>query len=152
MFELRNEVIVPAPLDEVWPFFCDARNLERLTPSFLRFEVLTPEPIDMQKGTLIDYKLRIRGLPIRWRSEITAWEPQHRFVDEQRRGPYRCWIHEHTFEARGDETIARDYVQYDHVGGSLVNRLMVGPDVGRIFAHREKMLRQIFGDGERVAA
>lgn len=152
MYELRSEVIVPAPLDEIWPFFCDARNLERLTPSFLRFEVLTPEPIDMRKGTLIDYKLRIRGLPIRWRSEITAWEPRHRFVDEQRRGPYRCWIHEHTFEARGDETVARDYVQYDHLGGALVNRLMVGPDVLRIFAYREKMLRQIFRGGEQAAA
>jgi len=152
MYELRSEVVVPARLDEIWPFFCDARNLERLTPSFLRFEVLTPEPIDMREGTQIDYKLRIRGVPIRWRSEITAWEPQHRFVDEQRRGPYRCWIHEHTFEARGDETVARDYVQYDHLGGRLVNRLMVGPDVRRIFAHREKMLRQIFAGGEQVAA
>jgi ligand-binding SRPBCC domain-containing protein len=152
VYTLTSEIRVPAPIDEVWPFFCNARNLERLTPSFLRFEVLTPEPIDMGVGTLIDYRLRIRGLPIRWQSEITAWEPQRRFVDEQRRGPYRSWIHEHTFEADGDRTIARDFVQYDHIGGRLANRLMVGPDVRRIFAYRQRVLREIFSDNSRAAA
>jgi len=151
MFTLDTTTRISAPLDEVWPFFSNARNLERLTPAFLKFEVLTPDPIEMEVGTRIDYKLRIRGLPIRWQSEITAWEPQHRFVDEQRRGPYKAWIHEHTFEAEGDATIARDFVQYDHVGGRLANRLMVGPDVRRIFAYREKVLQEIFGATQREA-
>jgi ligand-binding SRPBCC domain-containing protein len=106
----------------------------------------------MGVGTLIDYRLRIRGLPIRWQSEITAWEPQRRFVDEQRRGPYRSWIHEHAFEADGDRTIARDFVQYDHIGGMLANRLIVGPDVRRIFAYRQRVLREIFSDDSRAAA
>jgi ligand-binding SRPBCC domain-containing protein len=152
VFTLETETIIHAPLDEVWPFFCDARNLERLTPAFLRFEVLTPEPIEMGVGTLIDYKLRIRGLPIRWQSEITAWEPPHRFVDEQRRGPYRLWHHEHTFRAEGDHTVARDLVRYDHIGGKLANRLLVGPDVRRIFAYREEVLQQIFNKSDRAAA
>jgi ligand-binding SRPBCC domain-containing protein len=152
VFTLEAEIRVAAPLDDVWPFFCDARNLERLTPSFLRFEVLTPDPIEMAVGTLIDYKLRVRGLPIRWQSEITAWEPPHRFVDEQRRGPYRCWIHEHTFEEHDGKTIARDRVRYDHIGGRLANRLMVAPDVRRIFEHRTRVLNEIFGATNEAGA
>ena len=152
MFTLDTTTRISAPLDEVWPFFSNARNLERLTPKFLKFEVLTPDPVEMAVGTRIDYKLRIRGLPIRWQSEITAWEPQHRFVDEQRRGPYRAWIHEHTFESDGDTTMARDFVQYDHVGGRLANRIMVGPDVRRIFAYREMALQEIFGAAQQEAA
>lgn len=144
MFSLEFEVRLQARLEEVWPFFSDAHNLERLTPSFLRFEVLTPEPIAMAPGTRIDYRLRVRGVPIRWQSEIIVWEPPHRFVDEQRRGPYRSWIHEHTFAADGDATIARDRVHYDHIGGKLVNRLLVGPDVRRIFAYRKEALQKIF--------
>ena len=152
MFTIEAEIRLPAPLDTVWPFFSDARNLERLTPPFLRFEVLTPDPIEMAAGTLIDYRLRIRGVPISWQSEITVWEPPHRFVDEQRRGPYKCWIHEHSFAADGDETIARDHVRYDHIGGRLANRVIVGPDVRRIFAYREKVLKELFGTSFSVAA
>ena len=81
MFTLETEVRLASSIDEVWPFFANAGNLERLTPSFLKFEVLTPAPIEMAVGTCIDYRLRVRGVPIRWRSEITAWEPQRRFVD-----------------------------------------------------------------------
>jgi len=144
MYEITAEVTIPRPLGEVFPFFSDARNLELLTPSWLRFEVLTPDPIEMHTGALIDYRLRLRGFPIRWRTEITAWEPPHRFVDEQIRGPYRAWIHEHTFEALGDQTIARDHVRYDHVGGRLVNKLLVGRDVDKIFAYRQQKMLEIF--------
>jgi ligand-binding SRPBCC domain-containing protein len=98
----------------------------------------------MHVGQRIDYRLRVRGVPIRWQSEITAWEPPHRFVDEQRRGPYRAWIHEHTFEAQDGGTLARDLVQYAVLGGALVNRLFVARDVERIFAFRSEMLREIF--------
>src|SRR5688500_5927578 len=94
-FLLRAECIVPRSIDEVFAFFADAMNLERITPPSVRFRVVTPLPITMRKGALIDYKLRVRGLPIRWQSEITAWEPQRRFIDEQRRGPYKFWRHEH---------------------------------------------------------
>ena len=144
MFTIDTEVRLLAKSEEVWPFFSNVRNLERLTPGFLKFQVLTLDPIEMKEGTLIDYRLRIRGIPIRWQSRITVWDPPHRFVDEQVRGPYRYWIHQHTLEPDGNTTIARDLVRYDHIGGQLVNRLMVGRDVETIFAYRRKVLEEVF--------
>ncbi|HEU4334452.1 MAG TPA: SRPBCC family protein [Candidatus Eisenbacteria bacterium] len=130
---------------EVFPFFADARNLEELTPPFLRFQVLSPPPIPMAAGTRIDYRLRLHGIPIRWQSEITAWEPMRMFVDEQRRGPYRTWIHTHRFTAKNGGTLVEDEVRYDVPGGALVNALFVRNDVARIFAYREAKLRARFG-------
>jgi ligand-binding SRPBCC domain-containing protein len=132
-------------VEEVFPFFADARNLEELTPPFLRFQVLTPPPISMAAGTRIDYRLRLHGIPIRWQSEITAWEPMRMFVDEQRRGPYRAWIHTHRFTAKDGGTLVEDEVRYDVPGGALVNALFVRNDVARIFAYREAKLRARFG-------
>jgi hypothetical protein len=91
-FSFRTQFVLPRKRDEIFRFFADATNLEVLTPPWLRFCVLTPPPIRMHPGALIDYKLRVHGLPVKWRSEITAWEPPTCFVDEQRRGPYRTWI------------------------------------------------------------
>lgn len=144
--ELHRELWLPRPPEEVFPFFADAGNLERLTPPLLNFQILTPRPIEMRAGTLIDYRLRIRGIPVRWRSEITVWEPQRRFVDEQRRGPYRLWHHEHTFEPRDGGTLCGDTVRYAVVFDFLVHRLLVRPDIERIFAFRQEKLREIFGD------
>ena len=144
-FELTSEVMLPRPRDEVFPFFADARNLERLTPPWLRFEVLTPGPIAMRPAVEIDYRLRLRGVPLRWRSAITVWEPPFRFVDEQRRGPFRRWVHEHRFEERAGGTLARDHVRYAVWGGRPVDRLLVRPDVERIFAYRRGVLRDLFG-------
>ena len=93
-----RECVVPRPLDEVFSFFADAMNLERITPPWSASAFSPPRRSAMRVGLLIDYKLRIRGLPVRWQTEITAWEPHRRFVDEQRRGPYKFWRHEHTFE------------------------------------------------------
>ncbi|UCF69494.1 MAG: SRPBCC family protein [Acidobacteriota bacterium] len=132
------------PLEEVFPFFSDAYNLEQITPDFLKFRVLTPRPIEMRPGTLIDYKLRVRGLPLRWQSEITVWDPPLRFVDEQRRGPYRLWHHEHLFEARAGETLVRDIVDYAVWGGALIDRLFVRRDVERIFRFRQQVLASMF--------
>ena len=145
VFVLRNEVWLPRPIDEVFEFFSDAYNLETLTPPILRFEVLTPDPIRMETGTLIDYKLRLRGLPVRWQSEITAWEPPHRFVDEQRRGPYSMWVHEHTFVEKDGGTLAKDNVDYAVLGGALVNRLFVARDVRKIFEYRTERLLEALG-------
>ena len=151
-FELHSEVMLPALPGEVFPFFADARNLERLTPPWLRFEVLTPGPIEMRPAAVIDYRLRLRGVPIRWRSEITAWEPPFRFVDEQRRGPYRCWVHEHRFEERAGRTLASDHVRYAVPGGRLaerlVDRLLVRPDLDRVFEYRRAVLWSIFGPAD----
>lgn len=146
-------VWLPRAPEEVFPFFADARNLEQLTPDWLRFSVLTPEPIEMRKGARIDYRLRVHGVPLKWTSEIAAWEPPFRFVDEQVRGPYRLWLHEHTFERKGDGTLVCDRVRYAVPGGRLVHRLFVGRDVRRIFTYREQELRRMFGeDGGRADA
>ena len=123
-FTLTNELWLPQPPEEVFPFFADASNLQRLTPSSLRFRILTPPPIEMAVGTLIDYRIRLRGIPIRWQSEITVWEPPCRFVDEQRRGPYRLWVHEHTFTPHDGGTLVRDIVQYAVLGGAIVQRTL----------------------------
>lgn len=141
----RSELWLPRPRAEVFAFFGEARNLQAITPEFLNFEVLTPAPIVMRAGTLIDYKLRVRGIPLRWRTLISAWEPPHRFMDEQLRGPYRQWVHEHTFEERDGGTLARDLVRYSVFGGALVDRLFVRRDVEKIFAHREKRLKELLG-------
>ena len=141
----RSELWLPRPREEVFAFFGEARNLQAITPPFLNFTVLTPAPIEMRAGTLIDYKLRVRGIPLRWRTLIREWEPPFRFVDEQLRGPYRQWIHEHTFTEHDGGTLARDVVRYSVFGGALVNRLFVRGDVEKIFAYREKRLKELLG-------
>ena len=145
VFTLRNEIWLPRSIDEVFEFFSDAYNLETLTPPILRFQVLTPAPIRMAVGTLIDYKLRLRGVPVKWQSEITAWEPPLRFVDEQRHGPYSMWVHEHTFVEKGGGTLAKDKVSYAVPGGALVNKLFVARDVRKIFEYRTERLLEALG-------
>lgn len=140
----ESELGLARPPAELFSFFGDAGNLETLTPATLRFEILTPRPIAMHAGTLIDYRLRIHGIPVRWRTEITAWDPPSRFVDTQLRGPYRLWVHEHTFTPDRGGTLAMDRVKYSAWGGRLVNRWLIRPDLERIFAHRALVLRKRF--------
>ena len=142
--EFQTELWLPLPPEELFPFFADAANLDALTPPWLHFKILTPLPIAMRAGALIDYKLRVRGVPVRWRTHISAWQPPHRFVDEQIRGPYRQWIHEHTFEPRDGGTLARDMVRYAVPFDFLANRWLVRPDVKKIFAYRTQELSNRF--------
>jgi ligand-binding SRPBCC domain-containing protein len=114
-----------------------------ITPPFLRFEIVTPDPIILREGSVIDYRLRLRGIPIRWSSEITAWRPPHRFVDTQLRGPYRWWIHEHRFEPAGGGTLMADRVEYGVLGGDIVHRLLVAPDLRRIFEYRARRFAEL---------
>ncbi len=130
LHEFTAEQWLPIARDELFPFFADAGNLQELTPPWMSFHIATPRPISMRVGALIDYRLRVRGFPLRWRSEITAWEPPVRFVDEARQGPFRRWIHEHRFEPRD--------------GGALINWLLVRHDVARIFAYRSAKLRELY--------
>jgi ligand-binding SRPBCC domain-containing protein len=141
-FWLERRQYLPLDLETVFSFFADARNLERLTPPWLHFEILSSMPLEMLEGTLIDYRLRLRGIPIRWQSEIVAWEPPFRFVDQQRKGPYRLWAHEHRFKAAGDGTLVTDSVEYAVSGREVVNRLLIRPDLDRIFDYRARQLEE----------
>jgi ligand-binding SRPBCC domain-containing protein len=141
----ESELWLPRPRAEVFAFFADAANLDAITPAWVKFQTITPGPIDMRAGTLIDHRLRIRGFPIRWRSKITAWEPPARFVDEQIRGPYRLWIHEHLFEDRDGGTLVVDRVRYAVPFDFIVHELLVRRDVARIFAWRTECLKRRFG-------
>ncbi len=139
-----TELWLPQPRAEIFPFFGEARNLETLTPPWVRFEVLTPAPIAMRAGTLIDYRIRIHGLPVRWRTEIAVWDPPRRFIDVQIRGPYRLWEHTHRFEEKDGGTLCLDDVRYRPLGGALVDWLFVRRDVEKIFAYRQKRMRELF--------
>ena len=140
---------LPLPRDRVFAFFSDAFNLERITPDLLRFRVQTPAPIEMRTGAVIDYRLSLRGVPMRWQSEITEWEPPTRFADTQRRGPYREWYHTHLFEDRDGGTLVHDVVRYRLIGPSLftrpINALLVAPDTRRIFTFRHAALERALG-------
>ena len=145
VWQLRAEFWTPRPLSDVFEFFADAHNLEELTPPFLKFQVLTPTPIPMRVGTTIDYQLRLHGLVIRWQSLISAWQPPYRFVDEQVRGPYSLWHHEHTFEERDGGTLIRDVVNYSVPGGWIINKLFVQRDLQAIFDYRQQQMQKRFG-------
>jgi len=152
LFELQRDSIVPSARDKVFAFFSNAHNLDRITPPFIRFRVLSPQPIIMQVGARIEYALRLRGIPLRWTSEITAWDPRHRFADTQVRGPYRWWQHEHRFEDLGDSTRVVDEVQYAPPGGRLVHVLFVKRDLHRIFDFRTQTLAAVFARGSNMNA
>jgi ligand-binding SRPBCC domain-containing protein len=139
-YRLVREQLLPLSTCETFRFFADAANLEYLTPPWLRFQIVSPRPIEMRAGTLIDYKMRLHGMPVRWRSEITVWQPPYRFVDSQRRGPYRLWVHTHAFESVPEGTLVTDIVDYAVPGGALVQRLLVRPDLERIFDYRSARL------------
>lgn len=143
-FLYNTELWLPRLRNEVFAFFADARNLETITPPWLQFNVLTPSPIVMRPGALIDYQLRVHGFPLRWRTEITEWQPPYRFVDQQIRGPYRLWHHTHSFMERDGGTLCRDEVIYRPRGGWLIDWLFVRRDVAQIFAYRTKQLQRIF--------
>ena len=154
-WEIHREQLVRAPLTDVFAFFSRAHNLEELTPPFLRFEVLTPEPIRMAPGTLIDYRLRLRGVPMRWRTLIEAWEPGRMFVDRQLRGPYALWHHTHEFEPHPEGTLVRDAVRYEIPFGALgviARALFVRRDLERVFDYRREAVVRLLEGGPAIRA
>lgn len=145
MHHLETEVWIPLPQEEVFPFFAEARNLEKITPPFLRFEIATPGPLTMEEGLLVDYRLRLHGIPQRWQTRIARWDPPHAFVDEQLRGPYHTWIHLHTFEELDGGTLMRDRVDYRlplEPLGRIVHPL-IRFQLRRIFSYRGEIIASL---------
>jgi ligand-binding SRPBCC domain-containing protein len=148
-YQLSTRLFVARDLETTFGFFADAGNLQRLTPPWLDFEILTPQPIPMQTGALIDYRITVHGLPVRWRTEIAEWAPPFRFVDQQVRGPYWLWHHTHTFRALDGGTVVEDTVRYRPIGGALVHGLFVKRDLERIFTYRQEEILRVFGVAAR---
>ena len=145
-YALSRSVLIPRPLHEVFDFFADAANLQALTPPWVHFSILTPLPIVMAKGRLIDYRIRLHGIPIRWQSIISEWDPPRRFTDDQTRGPHLLWRHEHSFTPAPGGVMVRDDVLYAVRGGPLaplLHRILVRPDLDRIFDYRRAALLKL---------
>ena len=150
-YTLEQTQMIPKPRNVVFKFFSNAFNLQDITPTFLGFEILTPAPIDIQDGTLIDYRITLFGIPMKWRTRIERFEPSSSFVDTQIRGPYNLWHHTHTFEDSEDGTVMRDIVRYRlpfGLLGTIAHALFVRRTLQRIFQYRYDTLEQILGDSE----
>ncbi len=143
---LERSQLIDRPIQETFAFFADAANLEAITPNFLAFRVVTPQPITLSVGTRIDYELTLFGVPLKWRTRIAAWQPGRCFVDEQEAGPYAVWRHSHEFEARGQATLMRDRVEYREPLGALgafAHWLFVERTLARIFDYRRDAITQL---------
>ena len=143
-FHFSSSILLRYPLPEVFGFFSEAENLNLLTPPWVHFSILTPLPIEMRRGVVIQYSIKVRGIPHRWDSEITEWRPPFGFTDTQIRGPYRLWVHRHRFEETPEGTLVTDDVNYRVPGGSLVNRLFVARELRRIFDYRKTRILELY--------
>lgn len=148
LYRLYREQVVPKPLEEVFAFFDRPENLNLLTPPELDFRILTPSPVPMHQGAMIDYSIRLWGIPVRWTSYIAVYEPPYRFVDVQLRGPYSFWYHLHKFQYLGGNTLIVDEVLHlppFGLPGRLFYKLWIRPRLDYIFDYRRKRITEIFG-------
>jgi ligand-binding SRPBCC domain-containing protein len=150
---LRTETRLALPQAEVFRFFAAAENLERITPPELNFRIMTPSPVVLRAGALIDYRLSLFGVPFTWRTEITEWDPPHSFVDTQLKGPYAQWIHRHWFREEDGVTVMGDEVRYRLPVPLLgeVGLPLVKLQVGRIFRYRESRIRLLLAEAAKAA-
>ena len=152
-YTIQREQWVPLPLDDVFEFFSDARNLEVLTPAWLNFKILTRTPITIAVGTRIQYRLSWHGIPMRWTTGFTRWNPPHDFEDVQLSGPYKLWRHNHLFQALNGGTQMTDIVDYAlpfGLLGRIAHALQVRRNVERIFDYRYDQIQRMFGGPERI--
>ena len=158
IYFLERKQIIPRSRSETFAFFSDALNLERITPSFLRFRIVTPAPIKMEAGAVIDYRLALFGAPVYWRTVIESWTPEESFVDSQTKGPYALWRHTHSFEEKGPlQTLMRDLVEYGIPYGALgriAHALFIERWLKKIFDYRAAMIARLMEEedkeGERI--
>jgi len=146
---LERKQFFAEPVEKVFEPFADAANLEAITPPWLHFRIISELPIEMREGAIIEYRLRLHAMPVRWRTVIESWEPPHRFTDVQERGPFALWHHTHTFEAVEGGTLARDRVRY-RVGfgpfGEIAHTLFIRSDLERIFDHRQQAVSDLISE------
>jgi hypothetical protein len=148
---LEREQLLGGSLAEVFAFFTDVRNLERITPSWMGFRILTPQPVTLGKDATIEYSIRLAGIPVRWRTRIVDWDEGRRFVDVQERGPYALWEHTHSFRDTGAGVLMRDEVRYALPFGplgALAHAVAVRSSLDRIFDYRHQVLAARFPAGE----
>ena len=148
-YELTFDQFILRPIDTVFAFFEKPENLEKITPTRLGFKILSPQPIQMEEGRVIDYCIRIMGIPVLWRTLITSYDPPNSFVDEQIKGPYSLWQHTHIFRSENGGTSIRDHIRYViplGIVGKLANVVWVRNDVKDIFNYRKKIIEEVFCD------
>jgi uncharacterized protein (TIGR01777 family) len=146
-FVMYSEQFVAQPLDHVFTFFSDAHNLEKLTPDFLKFKIEKVSTPTIEKNTRISYSLKIHSVPVTWLTDIAVWDPPHRFVDNQLKGPYSLWYHEHQFEAVEGGTLMKDWIRYRLPLGKLgqfTALSKVKSDIAEIFKHRRRVIAKEF--------
>ena len=144
-YRLTASVTLSRPRPQVFAFFSNAHKLEMITPGFLNFRILTPAPIEMREGAQIDYRIRLHGIPIKWHTNISVWQPNERFVDEQVRGPYRHWHHEHLFNDEGDQPVMTDVVNYSVWLGAIIHPILIKKDLLRVFEYRHNGILTLLG-------
>ena len=148
-FELIEKQYIDKTIDEVFNFFSKPENLEVITPKYLKFSIKTPLPITMEEGQVIEYKIRLRGIPMKWKSRISSYNPPHSFIDEQIKGPYSYWHHTHIFKVNGNGTDIIDHVKYNlpfGLIGVFANYFFVNKDLKKIFKYRKSTINEIFSD------
>lgn len=148
IYQIHRELWVPRTLPEVFEFFSRVENLEKITPPWMRFRILTPLPVEMKQGATIAYALRVRGIPLQWLTEIERWNPPVEFIDVQAKGPYRFWRHTHRFSEGDGGVSISDVVEYAlpfGLLGHLINRFQVARDLSRIFDYRTERVRALLG-------
>ena len=147
MYTLKKSITVPGSLDTVFEFFNRPENLEKLTPANLKFNILTPSPVTMHNGAVFDYTIGLMGIPMRWTSIITNYDPPHHFVDIQLKGPYAYWHHKHSFEAKAEGVEVTDEIHYE-IGFSLFGKVVLRPVIQRqlkaIFSFRAHAIKGLF--------